>query len=67
MCKRKLCPSCKTGQYTYELDKRSPVCPYLGCHNGKQCPMYVKLDKPKKDSFWRNLFENGKVFTPTLK
>lgn len=34
MCRRKLCPHCKTGKYTHELDSRSPECPYLACHNG---------------------------------
>lgn len=48
MFKRKLCPKCKTGKYTYELDRRSPVCPYIGCYSGKKCPMYVKLEKPQK-------------------
>ena len=55
MFKRKLCPKCKTGKYTYELDRRSPVCPYIGCHNGKKCPMYVKLEKPQKGGFWERI------------
>ena len=48
MFKRKLCSKCKMGKYTYELDKRSPECPYIGRHRGNDCPMYVKLVKPKK-------------------
>lgn len=64
MFKRKLCPKCKMGKYTYELDKRSPVCPYIGCHNGKKCSMYVKLEKPQKGGFWRGLFRNSESFTP---
>lgn len=58
--KRELCPKCKTGKYTYELDKRSPMCPYIGCHNGKKCSMYAK-DKPQKSGFWGRIFGNGKV------
>ena len=64
MFKRKLCPKCKTGKYTYELDKRSPVCPYIGCHNGKKCHMYVKLEKPQKGGFWERIFGNGKSTPP---
>lgn len=56
MLKRKLCPNCKIGKYTYEIDKRSPYCPYLGCCDGKKCSMFVKLDKPKKNSFLREIF-----------
>ena len=64
MFKRKLCPKCKTGKYTYELDRRSPVCPYIGCYSGKKCPMYVKLEKPQKGGFWGRIFGNGKVIPP---
>ena len=64
MFKRKLCPKCKTGKYTYELDRRSPVCPYIGCYSGKKCPMYVKLEKPQKGGFWERIFGNGKVYPP---
>ena len=35
-----LCPNCKTGFDTYNLDKHSLVCPYLDCHNGKTCSMF---------------------------
>ena len=40
-----LCTNCKTGVDTYTLDKHSPVCPHLDCHNGKTCAMYVPLEK----------------------
>ncbi len=45
MLRRKLCPRCKTGKYTYELDPHSAECPYLYCHDGKKCTMYEKLDE----------------------
>lgn len=51
MFRKKLCPHCKTGKYTYALDPRSPECPYIYCHNGKKCAMYERLDEPKKQSF----------------
>ena len=64
MFKRKLCSKCKMGKYTYELDKRSPECLYIGRHKGNYCPMYVKLVKPEKCGFGRNIFRNReKQFT----
>lgn len=47
MFKRKLCSRCETGKYTYAIDKHSPMCPYIFCHNGKECGMYKKLHKAK--------------------
>ena len=66
MFKRKLCPTCKTGKYTYELDRRSPVCPYIGCYSRKKCPMYDKLEKPQKSGFWGQIFGNGKSYPPKI-
>ncbi len=43
-----LCSQCKTGKYTYELDKNSTLCPYILCNNGKTCSMFEKLDEPDK-------------------
>lgn len=45
MCRRKLCPNCETGRRAYELDSKSTECPYLPCHNGKECCMYKKMKK----------------------
>ena len=61
--KRKLCPECKTGQDTYRLDGRSPMCPYIGCHNGNQCPMFVRMDKPEKGRASEETSLNGKRTT----
>ena len=61
MFRRKLCPNCKTGKYTYELDRHSPECPYLACHNGRKCAMYEKLDEPKKRSFLSRIFNKASV------
>ena len=38
-----LCPNCKTGQDTYLLDSKNPFCPYIQCHKGNTCSMYVPL------------------------
>lgn len=61
MFRRKLCPHCKTGKYTYELDRHSLECPYLACHNGRKCAMYEKLDEPKKRSFLSRIFNKASV------
>ena len=56
MFRRKLCPHCKTGKYTYELDSRSTECPYLCCHNGRKCAMYVPLESKRKTGFFRRFW-----------
>lgn len=40
---KQLCPTCKTGQDTYLLDSKNPFCPYIHCHKGNTCSMYVPL------------------------
>ncbi len=42
--KEHLCPICQTGKETYELDKKSPCCPYIACHNGYKCGKYKKIE-----------------------
>ncbi len=41
---KQLCPVCQTGKETYELDQRSPCCPYIACHNGTKCGWYKKIE-----------------------
>lgn len=36
-----LCQNCKTGADTLSLDEREPMCPYMVCHNGETCSMFV--------------------------
>lgn len=42
---KQLCPTCKTGQDTYLLDSKNPFCPYIHCHKGDSCTMYVPLEQ----------------------
>lgn len=63
--KRKLCPHCKTGKRTYELDRRSPECPYMHCHDGEKCIMYEKLDKGKAQNIFGRIAE--KTFMKSLR
>ena len=47
--KKQICPRCKTGKYTYDLDPKSETCPYIGCWKRNKCHFYKPLDKePKK-------------------
>lgn len=53
--KKKICPRCKTGKDSYDLDKHSEACPYIGCWKNGKCSFYVPLEKPKKmKSFMRS-------------
>lgn len=60
MFEKKLCPQCKTGKRTYQLDSSSTECPYIYCHNGKSCAMYERLDEHKKQGIFEYIA--GKVF-----
>ena len=39
-----LCPKCKTGKETYELDNLSDNCPYLGCYKNNKCLFFVPFE-----------------------
>ncbi len=43
--KKQICPRCKTGKYTYDLDPKSEVCPYIECWRRNKCNFYKPLDK----------------------
>ena len=49
--KKQICPRCKTGKYTYDLDPKSDVCSYIGCWKRNKCSFYKPLDKNSKKHF----------------
>lgn len=51
MFNKKICPRCKTGKYTYDLDPKSEACPYIGCWKRNKCSFYKPLDKNFKKRF----------------
>ena len=53
--KKQICPRCKTGKYTYELDPKSEACPYIGCWKKNKCHFYKPLDKAPKKRFFSTL------------
>lgn len=57
--KKQICPRCKTGKYTYELDPKSETCPYIGCWKKNKCHFYKPLDKPSKTGVLKNLKQMG--------
>ena len=60
---KQICPRCKTGKYTYDLDPKSETCPYIGCWRRNKCHFYQPLDKePKKGVF--SVFKNKRRVTP---
>ena len=61
--RKQICPRCKTGKYTYDLDPKSEACPYIGCWKKNKCHFYKPLDKePKKGIF--SGFKNKRSVTP---
>ena len=64
--KKQICPRCKTGKYTYDLDPKSETCPYIGCWRRNKCSFYKPLEKPSKSGiFKRN--KNKVTVTPPEK
>ena len=64
--KKQICPRCKTGKYTYDLDPKSETCPYIGCWRRNKCSFYKPLEKPSKSGiFKRN--KNKVTVTPPPK
>ncbi len=54
-CKKQMCPRCKTGKDSYELDKRSEACPYLGWWEKGKCSFFVPLEEPSKTGVLKKL------------
>ena len=56
---KKICPRCKTGKYTYDLDPKSDACPYISCWRRNKCSFYKPLDKNSKTGlFSKNIKKN---------
>ena len=55
--KKQICPRCKTGKYTYDLDPKSDACPYIGCWRRNKCSFYKPLDKHSKSSLFYKVIE----------
>lgn len=55
MTRKKQCSQCLIGKYLLNLDDRSPMCPYLACHDGKRCGMYRRMTKPCKQNKTQNM------------
>ncbi len=52
---KKICPRCKTGKYTYDLDPKSEMCPNINYWKNGKCQFYKPLDKPIKKGFFGRL------------
>ena len=63
--KKQICTGCKTGKDSYELDKHSGICPYIGCWENYKCQFYVPLENtPKHSIFNRNKNKSSHVIPP---
>lgn len=60
MFNKKICPRCKTGKYTYDLDPKSETCPYICCWKRNKCSFYKPLDKHSKPSLFHKLIDANK-------
>lgn len=64
--RKQICPRCKTGKYTYDLDPKSEVCPYIGCWKRNKCHFYKPLEKAPKTGILSGLHKKRSV-TPSEK
>ena len=65
--KKQICPRCKTGKYTYDLDPKSETCPYICCWKRNKCSFYKPLDKYSKPSLFHKLIDaNNYCLVPPL-
>ena len=62
--KKQICPRCKTGKYTYDLDPKSETCPYIECWRRNKCSFYKPLDKESKKGVFSG-FKNKRSVTPS--
>ena len=61
--KKQICPRCKTGKYTYDLDPKSETCPYIGCWRRNKFHFYKPLEKGAKKDIFGGL-KNKRSVTP---
>ena len=64
--RKQICPRCKTGKCTYDLDPKSEVCPYIGCWRRNKCHFYKPLEKESKKGIFSG-FKNKRSVTPPEK
>ena len=58
--KNNLCPKCRIGKESYELDKHSAACPYIVCWKNGKCKYFSPLKKQKT-----GFFEKLKHYKPS--
>ena len=64
--KKQLCPKCAVGQRSYELDKHSDICPYIGCLKDGKCHFYEPIKSGSKKGVF-NAIKNKRSVTPPPK
>lgn len=53
--KKQICPKCKVGKESYELDIHSEECPYIWHLKDGKCKFFQPLEKPVKEGFFNGL------------
>lgn len=64
--KKQICPRCKTGKDSYDLDQHSEACPYIGCWKKGKCSFFEPLDTTSKKGIFSG-FKNKRSVTPPRK
>lgn len=51
--KKQICPKCKVGKESYELDRYSETCTYIGCWKDGKCQFYIPIEKSSKTDIFK--------------
>lgn len=64
--KKQICPKCKTGKDSYDLDKHSESCPYIGFWKDGKCQFFEPIKSTSKNGIFSG-FKNKRSVTPPEK
>lgn len=65
--KKQICPKCKVGKWSYELDKHSEACPYIGCWKDGKCQFFEPINDSSKKGIFSGLINKRSVTPPKNK
>lgn len=51
---KQICPKCKVGKESFELDKHSETCPHIECWEDGKCPFFKPIDDHEKHGHFKH-------------
>ena len=53
--KKQICPRCKTGKASFELDRHSVMCPHIGSWKNGKCHFFEPIEKSSKMNIFNKI------------